>query len=50
MKEGTKEDLAKHRIEKAKERLKISKELLDVEHYSATCGCYQPHKRENYRG
>lgn len=32
MKEGTKEDLAKHRIEKAKERLKISKELLDLGH------------------
>lgn len=32
MKEGTKEDLAKYRIEKAKERLKISKELLDLGH------------------
>jgi uncharacterized protein (UPF0332 family) len=32
VKEGTKEDLAKYRIEKAKERLKISKELLDLGH------------------
>jgi len=32
VKEGTKEDLARHRIQKAKERLKISKELLDLGH------------------
>jgi uncharacterized protein (UPF0332 family) len=33
VKEGTKEDLARYRIEKAKERLKISKELLDLGHF-----------------
>jgi hypothetical protein len=32
VKEGTKEDLAKYRMEKARERLKISKELLDLDH------------------
>ena len=34
MKEGTKEYLSKYRLERAEERLKISKELLDLGHFA----------------